>query len=143
MRTFLLSLLALASLIASMWCFGVLLVSCSGHPPYTAIGIWILPVSAFGGGTFFYLAMVLWRLRHDRSRSILSEVKKTLPKKTVAFFISLVVVTFCIFLFSWIIVSSAISTEMPDWAGYVIEAAGYIMSIALGILTYRKISRHI
>jgi membrane associated rhomboid family serine protease len=125
MRTILLSLLAVLSLLISMWCFGVLLVSCSGHPPYTAIGIWILPVSALGGGAFFYLAMIL------------------LPKKTFAFFISLVVVTVSIFVFSLIKAELTLYVEMPDWVGYVIKVFGLVVAIVLGILTYRKFSKRI
>jgi membrane associated rhomboid family serine protease len=86
--------------------------------------------------------MILWRSRHDGLSSILSEIKTVLPKKTFAFFISLVVVTVSIFVLSLITVELTLYVEMPDWVGHVIEVFGFVVSIALGIMTYRKFSKH-
>jgi membrane associated rhomboid family serine protease len=87
--------------------------------------------------------MILWRSRHDGLSSILSEIKTVLPKKTFAFFTSLVVVSVGILVSSLLTVELTLNVEMPDWVGHVMDVFGFAVSIALGILTYRKISKRI
>jgi hypothetical protein len=58
-----LTVLAAMSLLISMGFAGVLLVSCSGHPPGSItsfLGGWIFPVSAFCVCFFMYLTIISW-----------------------------------------------------------------------------------
>ncbi len=138
MRVIIFILLALLSLVLSIFCFGILLVSCAGHPPTTVIGIWILPVSLLGGGTFLYLSLFFWRTRQYEPPGILTKESKALPKKIFIFFVSFMVATITFFLLSGLIVFLAVNTMLSDWIGYIIYALFTGVSIFAGVTTYKR-----
>ncbi|MEW6351004.1 MAG: hypothetical protein AB1646_18250 [Thermodesulfobacteriota bacterium] len=66
MKRFGLALAALGSFAASCFCVVVLLLSCAGHPPYTQLGIWVLPVSLVGAWLSLVIAKKCWKLRKEQ-----------------------------------------------------------------------------
>lgn len=62
-RRILFTLASIFSFAAGAYCFSVLLFSCAGHPPYSQIGLSILPVSAFFVGLFSFSGITCWNLR--------------------------------------------------------------------------------
>jgi|GEM_PF-1258031 len=56
----LLAITAVSLFVASVYCLGILLVSCAGHPPDTRLGIWTLPVSGAGACFFFFCGRKCW-----------------------------------------------------------------------------------
>ncbi|MCE5193912.1 MAG: hypothetical protein LLF28_00395 [Nitrospiraceae bacterium] len=138
MRIVIYIILALLSLVLSILCFSVLIVSCSGHPP-TTIGIWIFPVSFLGMGVFLYLTLFFWKIRRGQPLDLLHKELKLLPKKIVITIVSFMVVIFTFSLLSGLIVFLAIKVMLPDWIGYVIYALCAGLAIYLGIITYKKL----
>ena len=141
MRTVIYIILALLSLVLSILCFGTLLVSCSGHPPTTAIGIWILPASLLGAGIFLYFALFCWKARRRQSTELLTKEAKKIPKNIIIFFISFGVAAFSFFLLSGLIVFLAIKTTMSDWMGYIIYALCTGLAVYSGVITYKRLTR--
>lgn len=139
MRFIIFVILALLSLFLSIICFGNLLVSCAGHPPTTAIGMWILPVSLLGGSIFLYLALFFWKAKRRQATASLPKEARLLPKKIFIFFISFLVAGFLYFLLSGVMVFLAIKTTMLDWMGYVIHTLFVGLAIYSGFLTYRRL----
>jgi hypothetical protein len=141
MRIILFILLAILSLILSIMCFGILLVSCSGHPPTSAIGMWILPASLLGAALFLYLALFFWKGRRWQSSNLLTKEGKLLPKKVVIFFISFVAVAFSFFLLSGLMLFLAIKMTMSDWIGYIIYALCTGLAVYSGVIIYKRLTK--
>lgn len=56
---------------ASFYCFFMYILStCSGHPPNTFIGIWIIPVSVFITWILFRFGKILWKKGFDKKPDI-------------------------------------------------------------------------
>ena len=141
MRAVLFIILALVSLLLSIICFGNLLVSCAGHPPTTAIGIWILPVSLLGATIFLYLALFFWKTSRRQSTDSIDKEAKSLPKKIIIFIVSFLVASFLYFLLTGVIVFLAVKTTMSDWMGYVIQALFVGLAVYSGLLTYKRLMK--
>jgi hypothetical protein len=54
----------LVSFIISGFCFLMFISSCSGHPPYTQFGIWIIPFSILGSMFFFLFGIIFLKYSH-------------------------------------------------------------------------------
>ena len=141
MRFIIFAILALLSLFLIIICFGYLLASCAGHPPTDAIGIWILPVSFLGAGTFLYLSLFFWKARRPQPVALLTKEAKSLPKKISIFLSSFLVATFSFFVLSGLIMVLAIKTTMPDWTAYIIYPMCTGLAIYAGVGTYKYMIR--
>ena len=140
MRIIIYTLLSLASLAISIQCFGILLVSCSGHPPTTVIGMWILPVSLFCAGIFLYLSLFFWKVRQYQPPEVLKKEAKLLPKKILIFFVSFVIATVLFFLLLGLILFQKTVT-FPNWMGYVIYALCIGLGIYSGVVIYKRLTK--
>jgi hypothetical protein len=134
-------LLALLSLALSILCFGNLLISCSGHPAITAVGIWIIPLSLFGGAVFLYLSIFLWKARHREASGHLKKEGRLLPKKVIVFITSFAVAAIVYFLLMLAILALALNAAVRDWIGYVLYPLFALISIYVGVTVYRKLVR--
>jgi hypothetical protein len=140
MRFILCILLALLSLGLSILCFGILLISCSGHPPTTAIGFWILPLSLLGGTVFLYLSILSWKTRHSQAPGSLKKETRLVPRKVLIFLASFLVGTIAFFLLSMLMAWLAINTTLPDWTSYVLYALFIVIAVCAGVAIYRRLA---
>ncbi len=131
-------ILALLSLILSVLCFGVILVSCSGHVVGWSTAAWLIPLSLFGAWIFMYLASFFWRTRRQSSYDQFKKEAKSLPKKTAIFLISFSVTVLSFLLLSWLILLLAIRSSMSDWVGYIFYAVFTVLAISSGVFAYKK-----
>jgi hypothetical protein len=133
--------LALLSLAVSIFCFGNLLASCSGHPPVTSLGIWIMPLSLLGGAVFLYLSIFSFKAKGHRAQSRGRKEAKLLPKKVCVFLASFIVAAMTYFLLSMLMLALAIGTEgtIEDWISYVLYPIFIFGSIYIGVTVYRKL----
>lgn len=136
-------LLALLSLAVSIFCFGNLLASCSGHPPTTFVGIWIIPLSLLGGSVFLYLAIFIWKLRHKERVGQLKKEARLLPMRVTVFIASFIVATIAYILLSMLMLALAIGTEgrIEDWISYVLYPLFALVAIYVGVAVYRKLGK--
>jgi hypothetical protein len=141
MRLFICILLALLSLCLCILCLGTLLFSCSGHPPTTAIGMWIMPLSLLGGTVFLYLTLFFWKTRRSQAPGLIKKEARLMPKKILIFLASLLVGVVAFFLLSILMVWLAVSTTLPDWTAYVLHALFIFMAFFAGLFVYRRLAR--
>ena len=136
-------LLALLSLAASVFCFGVLLASCAGHPPTSAVGMWIIPLSLLGGSVFLYLSIFLWKSRHPGKAGHLKTEAILLPKKILILVTSFIAAAVAYFLLSMVMLALAIATEgkMENWIGYVLYSLFIFVAVYVGAVVYRKLKK--
>ena len=76
------SLFTLGSILsfgAGIYSFSILVPSCAGHPPYTQLGILILPISAVCTVFFPLLGVGFWKLGH-KDEVAESSARKKLSK---------------------------------------------------------------
>jgi hypothetical protein len=142
MKTLVNFIIALLSLSIAILCFGVLFVSCAGHPPQTitnVLGFWIFPVFLLFAGIFLYLSMFYWTALQPTKQMDIEA--KLLPKKVLIFFLSFVVASFSFFVFSSGTVFFATNTTLPNWTGYIINALFTCAAIYIGFVTYKKMSK--
>ena len=129
---------AILSLAFAILCFGNLLASCSGHPPTTAIGIWIMPLSLLGVAVFLYLSIFFWKARHPHESGLLKKEAKLLPKRVFVFFVSFVIGTIAYILLMIVMLLLAINTTLPDWTAYVFYGLFAFIAIYVGVTVYKK-----
>jgi hypothetical protein len=141
MRLFICILLALLSLGLCILCLGTLLVSCSGHPPITAMGMWIMPLSLLGGTVFLYLSLFFWKTRRSRAPGSLKKEATWMPRKILIFLASFLVATIAFFLLSILMVWLAVNTTLPHWTAYVFHALFIVMAVCAGLFIYRRLAR--
>lgn len=134
-------LFALLSLGLSILCFGTLLISCSGHPPTTAIGIWIVPLSLLSGTVFLYLSGLSWKARRSQAPGVLKKEVRLAPRKVLIFLASFLLGTITLFLFQMLSVWLAVNTTLPDWPGNVLLALFTATAVCAGIAVYRRLVR--
>lgn len=142
MRFVIYILLSLVSLTLSILFFGTLVASCSGHPPKTTVGIWIIPLSLLGAGIFFNLSIFLWRARGHQAPGLLKKEARLLPKKTFIFLCSFVAGSIAFILLSSLIYALEINTMLPDLVGYILVALYTLIAIYIGIATYRRLTKN-
>lgn len=141
MRSFVFAILAILSLVVCVLSWGTLLRSCSGHPPNTIIGGWILPASLLGAGLFLYLPSLFWRMRlPDQEYSVVKEAFQ-IAKKFLVFFISFIAITLSFFIFTQLILYMVLNTSMPNWVLYVMYALEAVLSLYIGAITYRALNK--
>lgn len=133
--------LAIASLLLSIICFGSLLVSCAGHLPATAIGFWILPVSLLGATIFLYLTLFFWKASRRYTAGSIKTEAKSLPKKIAIFLVAFLVAGVFYFLLTGVMVFLAVKTTMPDWGGYAIQALFVGLAVYSGFITYKRLMK--
>ena len=141
MRVIVFILFALSSLFLSILCFGTLLASCAGHPPATAtdiIGIWILPTSLLGGGTFFYLSLFFWKARQKQPPGLLKKEANLLPRKVLIFIFSFIMASISFIFLMGLKYFEVIETNLTDWTIYIYYALSTGLSIYLGTTVYKK-----
>jgi hypothetical protein len=141
MRSVLFISLSLLSLVLSIFCFGVLLISCSGHPPTGIFGMWIIPLSFFGGGIFLYLTPFFWKAGRKQEPGVLRKEAKSSLKKTFLFFLSFIVAAIIYFVLLLLMLEMAIIIEAPDWIGYILYAFCAGLSICFSIFIYRRLTK--
>ena len=132
---------ALLSLGLSILCFGTLLISCSGHPPTTAIGFWIVPLSLLGGAVFLYLSVFFWKARRSQAPGSLEKEVRLVPKKVLIFLASFLVGAIAFFLLSMLMVWLAVNTTLPDWTSYVLHGLFTVISVCVGVAIYRRLAK--
>lgn len=134
-------LLTLLSLGLSSLCFGILLISCSGYPPNTAIGFWIVPLSLLGGAVFLYLSALSWKTRRSQAPGALNKEVRLVPRKVLIFLASFLVGTVAFFLLSMLIFWLAVNTTLPNWTSYVFHTLFIVVSVCVGIAIYRRLAK--
>jgi hypothetical protein len=141
MRFLICILLSLLSLGSSILCFGTLFISCSGHPPTTAIGFWIVPSSLLGGAVFLYLSRLFWKVRRLQAPGSLKKEVRMVPRRVLIFLASFLVGTIVFFLLSMLMVWLAVNTALPDWTSYMFDAMFIAMAVCAGIGAYRRMAK--
>ena len=142
MRRFIICIfLALLSLGLSTLCFGTLLISCSGHPPTTAIGFWIVPLSLLGGTVFLYLSVLSWKARRSQAPGALKKEVGLVPRKVLIFLASFLVGAIAFFLQSMLMVWLAVNTTLPDWTSYVLHGLFTVIAICVSVGIYRRLAK--
>lgn len=142
MRSVIFISLSLLSLVLSIFCFGVSLISCSGHPPSSVFGMWIIPLSFFGAGIFLYLTPFLWKAGRKPGPGVLRKEAKSSLKKTLVFFLSFIVAVILFFVLSLLMLELSIKMTIPDWIGYILNAFCAGLSICFGIIIYRRLTKN-
>lgn len=135
-------LLSLLSLVLSIFCFGVSLTSCSGHPPNSVFGMWIIPLSFFGAGIFLYLTPFLWKAGQKKEPGVLRKKAKSSLKKTLVFFFSFIVAAILHLVLLFLMLEVSINTTVPDWMGYILYAFCAGLSICFGVVIYRRLTKN-
>jgi len=131
----------LLSLAAGALSWGAFLMSCSGHPPETEIGFWVLPFSLVGAGLFLYLSSFFWKMRHVSQSTSAVLGLQLLLKKVIIFIASFVAVTLSFFIFSSLITYLVIHISVPDWALYVMYALETILAFIIGYISYWSLNK--
>jgi heme/copper-type cytochrome/quinol oxidase subunit 2 len=135
------TVLSALSLIICSWFSGILLVSCSGHPPTnTVIGVWILPLSYSGSIIFFALTIYFWSSRNNLKRN-----QGTKPVIQILKLILNILVASFAFLFCWMATSMLTLliiniNECFELATYILFAIQIVSSFLFAFLVYRKLS---
>jgi hypothetical protein len=141
MRFIICILLALLSLGLCILCFGTLLISCSGHLPTTAIGIWIVPLSLLGGTVFLYLSVLSWKTRRSQTPGSLKKEVRLLPRKVSIFLASFIVSTIAFFLLTGLMLWLVVNTRLPEWTGYILYALFAAIAICVGVAIHKRLAK--
>jgi len=134
-------LLALLALALSVVCFGNLLVSCSGHPLTTAIGVWIIPASLFGGTLFLCLSIFFWKSRRRQELGLLRRNARLLTKKVLVLCASITAGTIAFILLTLVMVVLPIQEDLPSWTPYALCVLFALIAAYLAVIVYRGLIR--
>jgi len=134
---------AAIALVVSIGFFGTLLLTCSGHPPVYALGVWIFPVSIAGCWAFFQLAAIFWKSRHGNFLSILLKSTRMWHRGLIIFLVSFLVST--VVLLGTGLVSGLLESRLnlSNWVSYSLRVIVLILTIFSGLVTYRILSKYL